>query len=377
MRNFVIAIFCLLLAACHTGSAKEKEGNSEVLTNKQAAKMEKQAKKDAQKTARIEKDKKAENTPAESPPSETLNKTVQTSEVAPRVTFDAVDSSLGRAVEQLASNIGGSLVLMAGIEVRGVGDLHFKDTPFEDMAKLLADKTGCLVQACPNYLFIYPNGYESLLQVSLDKMLDPSLTGKKVSVSFGSETPFFEIMALMSGALNVAFVADNVVASAQTGSLTLAEIPVQNVLEALLKSARIPMEAFKIESTPEYVFIYSVRAAGPHSTLLNGSALSPEQNAALDKEVHVVLPMKGEMTAPTLVPHAVSLQEVLPALSAQINIPVELADAKLGEIPINPCLLPKVRVRTAMDLIIRQWPDSNFGYLFQGNKIIIQRIATK
>ena len=375
MRNYLIVLLCLLSTACQTGLAKNKTEPADILTDKQAAMMEKQAKIDDKKIKKIDNSNKSKNDKV--PQASSAAKAIQTTNATPPVTLQAVDSTLGLTMEQLASTTGGGLVLMAGVEMRSVGDLAFVNTPFEEMAKSLAAKSGCLLQACPGYWFIYLPGYEPLLNISLGNMIDPVIAAKKTAISFGTGTPLYEIMALMSEASKTTFVADNVVAGAQSGALTLAEIPLQHAFEALLKSARIRQEAIKVESTPEYVFIRSVRSAESHSTLLNKDSLTPEQNAMLDKEVRLVFPIAGEPADTKLVSHAVTLQEVLPVLGKQLNLPVELSDEKLGKIPINPCVMPKIRVRTAMDLLIRQWPDPNFGYLFKDNKLIIQRIPPK
>ncbi|NJL72818.1 MAG: hypothetical protein HC888_15280 [Candidatus Competibacteraceae bacterium] len=67
------------------------------------------------------------------------------------------------------------------------------------------------------------------------------------------------------------------------------------------------------------------------------------------------------------------LEAVLPALTAQLGILVE-ASPEARDLPVNPCVLPGVRLRTALDLLVRQWPLPRYGYEVLPDRILIRPV---
>ncbi len=338
MRKFLAVAVCLLLAACATGRADREKAKAGDALPKEIAK----------------------------PP-------VASKEAAPLVTIAQEMDTLGNTVVHFGEAVGGSLVVMKGIENRRVPPMNYKKTGFKKVATEIAGATQCNIVTYPNYTFLYPAGYENLLGLSLANRIDPAIATRTVAMTFGSDTPLHKAFTLLSAALGATVVADNVLAEARTGAVTLAESPVGDALEAILKSARVVPEAFQVESTPEYVFFYAGPRVPTHTTLIGADALKPEDNAYLDTVVDLYLPSKPDDTKNYEIPsHALPLGRVLDALSQQLGRTVVAAPG-MEEFPVNPCALIKVRVRTAMDLLIRQWPVPDFGYAMEGGRIVIRR----
>lgn len=337
MKHIVVILMCLVMVACATGpggktSSKQTKGSNNASQQ------------------------------------EALPRT----EINPRVTIEMGPSTVADVAHAFSENIGGSLVFMSGIENRALPALSFKRQDYRKAVQEIAAVANCRAQETPYYCFVYPESHEPLTSVSLEGMLDPAFNSISVAVSLGFDTPLFEVFALMSRALGITVVADQVVGDARSGSLTLAQIPLPNAIEAILKSARAPQEAFQIESTPEYILIMSRANPTTRDTILNPDELDDAGKAKLDAVVNVVLPELPEEGDTMHVPPGASLlPDVLPHLSRQLGIEVT-ALAGLEDVPVMPCVLNKVRVRTAMDLLIRQWPVPKFGYRFAEGKITIE-----
>jgi hypothetical protein len=336
MRRLAALVICVFIAACATGKGKPAP-------NAPPGKEEKK------------------------------HNPVSTTDPAPPVTLTQGKSTLGDTVLRLSEEIGGSLVLMNGIESIAIAPLKFKKEQFENFVTQLAAAGRCKVAAYPTYQFLYLEGYEAILETSVAGMLDPAYGHLTAAMTFSPGTPLFEVFVHISAGLGITIVADNVVAAARSGALTLTEIPLQDGLDAVLKSARVAKGTFQVASTPEYIFFYATQNTTPRSALLNPETLTAEQNALLDKPVDLVLPASPEDPKRILtLGGATSLQKVLGVLTRQFGIPV-VAEQGLEDIPVNPCIFNHVRVRTVLDLLIRQWPVPEFGYQLANNQVVIQR----
>ncbi|HUW59637.1 MAG TPA: hypothetical protein VMZ06_01425 [Candidatus Bathyarchaeia archaeon] len=291
----------------------------------------------------------------------------QTTEPRPAVTLD-LDAPilLGDLVSTLADTTGGSLVVMNGLEYVSIPPRNWKKTPFERVVKDVASPANLKVEENPYYVFLYFPGYEALESVSLEGRLDPAFAAITASVGFGYRTKVFEALAFMSSSLGITLLADQVIGDAQLGALNLAESPLDVCLAALLKSARVPAEAFDVESTPEYVFLHA-KSNTPRETLLNPLELTAAQTEFLNQKVTAVLP-----STPINISRVGKLGDALPALSRQIGVEMT-AQPGLGQLPVEPGVFRDVKVRTLLDLMIRQWPVAEFGYRVEGNGIVIQR----
>ena len=291
----------------------------------------------------------------------------QTTNPRPDVTLNLdAPTLLGDLVAVLADTTGGSLIVMNGLEYVSVPPRNWRKTPFEQVIKDVAGPANVKVEDNPAYLFLYFPGYEALESVSLERRLDPAFAATTASIGFGYRTTVFEALAFMSSSLGITLLADQVLGDAQLGALNLAESPLHVCLAGLLKSARVPAEAFDVESTPEYVFLHA-KSNPPRETLLNPLELTPAQTEFLNQKVTATLP-----SAPINISRVGKLEEALPALSRQLGVEVT-AQPGLGQLPVEPGVFRDVRVRTLLDLMIRQWPVPEFGYRVEGNGIVIQR----
>ena len=363
MKRILALFLCALTAACATGPSKRAAPKplSQKEIKKEPRAQERRPEKASKKPRKTEEKK------------EQKKDTLTGTDIAPPVTLTQDAGTLGETVKRIGEEVGGSLVLMNGIEGRPIGPLEFKRAKFGEVIARLAALTGAKYEAYPNYWFVYPEGYEPVLEVTVAGALDPAYANLTAGMSFGYGTPLYAAFQLLGNSLGITLVADNIVAESKCGALTLARIPLSDALDAILKSARSLKGRFQVESTPEYVFIYATENTTPRTVLLNGEALSPEQSAVLDKPVNVVLPNPSEDPAHRkMVLGATTLAKVLDVLSRQLGVKVT-AEPGLEEFPVNPVVLNRVRVRTAMDLIIRQWYQPEVGYEFANNQIIIER----
>lgn len=280
--------------------------------------------------------------------------------------------TLGKAVRVLGEQ-GGSLALMKGLEnVRIDPDLVAK-TDASNAAARLAKAAKCAVQQGPDYAFLYTDRppYDLLASVSMEGRLDAAYAEQPTSIGVGAGTKLFTALAILGQGLDRAFVADNSLAETECGEVALKDAPVESVLEAILKSSRIV--GFSIESTDEYVFIAGPKPPVVQTPLLNPDALDDAARAFLEKRVDVFLPERSDTpTGVVVTPGAEPLRAAVDTLSRQLGMPVAVAHG-LEELPVNPVVMRNVRVSTALDLLVRQWPVPAFGYEVRPDRILIRR----
>lgn len=308
-------------------------------------------------------------TPSPSPEPSTSQHHIHTD----RVTLVTPKGALGGAVRFLGENTLGGFVVMNGVEERAVESAQFRSASYSAIAEELAEQADCRVAVNAGYFFIYPEGYESLQAIELRGQLDPRFQDIQVTLVLGADTALYTAFALLGHTLGVSLVADNAVAEASCGELNLAEVSLLDALEAILKSARVPLETIRIEQTADYVFFQSALTEAPAGTMLmNANRLSPEQRAALDRKVNLVLPQsQGDRQRFERYLGGQPLGSVLRPLSNQLGIRVNIA-ASLARLPVNPMVLNGVSAQDAMDLLIRQWPTDDFGYTMTSEGILIQ-----
>ena len=292
-----------------------------------------------------------------------------TTDPRPLVTFNQPSNSFETTVRLVSEQVGGGLVLMSGIETRRTPPMKCRNLPYLDFVRQLAEGAGCAFADCPHYCFVYPPGYESLLDLATEETLDASYANLSVSMTFSFDTPLFEACSLVSHTLGVSIVTDNIVAEARCGSLTVPEIPLAECLNAMLQSARVPKGRFKIDSTPEYTFIYSVDNRSPRTALLGEEPPGTMLDARVDVVLGIQLKGGGHLS---VAPAASRLGDTLDTLSRQLGVTVT-AERGLEALPVSPYVLNGVRVRTALDLLIRQWPVPGFGYEASADGIVIKR----
>jgi hypothetical protein len=295
------------------------------------------------------------------------------------VTLNQGPDKLRPTVRKIGQETGGGLVMMYGIGDLDLPPLIYTRADMEKVVADLAHWTATAYQKTPRYYFLYVDHpeYHQLLDISLAGTLHDRYDGIATELAFGAGMPLFTVFAWIGHGLgvgentDVAIVADNAVSQAYAGEVSLGKVPLQEGLEAILRSALTG--GFGVDSTEEYIFLHSLANPSERSQLLNEHELSERQREYLEREVDLVLPRPPddpgvlEMRA-----GARPLAAVLDSLSRQLGIKV-VAESELLDIPINPAVMNGVRVRTALDLLIRQWPIQGFGYHMAGDRIILKR----
>jgi hypothetical protein len=291
----------------------------------------------------------------------------------PRVTLKQKEGTLGEAVRHIGQESGGGLVLAFGLESVALPALSFNQANYETVAQKLAGLSNSALQNCSTYYFLMKPGTESLRDVTLLGKLSPRYESMRVGFSFGAGTRVFTALALINEATGANVVADNAIADVRCGELALGELPIQYGLEAVLKSAQVV--AFEVESTEEYIFLRYNQNDSLQDTLLNRHQIDDRQAKYLPTKVSVFLPEapKRDNDRP-IIAGAKPLRDVLETLSNQLGIQV-VAERSMLDFPVNPLVLKDVRVQTAMNLIIRQWPVGEFGYQFAHDRFIIRRMT--
>jgi hypothetical protein len=280
---------------------------------------------------------------------------------------------LGLVVRRMGAESGVGIVLMQGLEWRQTRALNASNQPLGDVAQQLAAEFNGKVQTCPAYVFLYPTGYEMLEQVSLAGALDPSIEELPLGIAFGAGTPMYTVLAMIGRTLKTTLVADNAIAQAECGELSLPEMPLRVVLEAVLKSARVPGDAIEVRSDAQSTFIHSRGLPTAESVVLNESTLTDEQRGILDARVSVELPYpQSDATDLTVFPGASTLEEILPSLSRQLGVTVT-AEPALAKVPVNPMVAHEVPRGMVLELLIRQWLEPFYGYTVEPDRIVIRR----
>lgn len=287
-----------------------------------------------------------------------------------RITIELPASTLGDVVRMAGTQAGGNIVLMNGVENRIIRDLEIKRRPMDDAVATIAASGGLAIEDSPHYYFLFPPGYEQLLDISLTDRLDARYAAVKTEAVFGSGLPLYSVFMWMGYALRISIVADNSIGDARCGELALGRAPLEHALAAVLKSARVA--AVQCDSTPEFIFLSTPANTNPASALIDGASHSDSQKAFLERRITLALPVPlrtGQRMELPLRPSR--LGDVLPALAEQLGVRV-VAEKGLEQFPVNPFYVRDVTVRTAMDLLVRQWLEPNYGYEMIEDRIVIR-----
>ena len=287
-----------------------------------------------------------------------------------RVTVALEQTTLGEAIHVIGLKSGGRFVVMNGLESVPLSALRFKNAKFSDVAEKLSKQAGCALQSTPYYYFFYPAGYEKLTELSLVDVTSLPLQQNVELVQFGYGIPLYAVFSWIGQSLGTTIVADNAIAEARCGEVSLRDIRLIDAVEAILKSARVA--EFRSETTQDYLFLFAPGNPNPSNCLLNEDSLDLRQKEYLDKRVTVVLPAPPKSPGTIRIDsQALPLQTVLPEFSRQLGVKV-VAEESIRAFPVNPVTFYDVSVRVAMDLLIRQWLGGNCGYQFLSDRIVIR-----
>ena len=308
-------------------------------------------------------------------PEPTADETVPQAASGAAIPFSAEAGPLALVVRRMGEQYREGVVLMAGADAVSMPAKTFESATADTVATWIAETAGLQRTDGDGYTFLYPDTYGVLNNVSLDNDLPESFDNLRAAVSFGTDTPLFDALAFLSDTLNVAIVADQAVAESPLGEVALDVAPLPVILEALLKSARVSPDAFQVDAENDYVLIRSIGNPAQRKLLLNESELSSAARQVLSRRVSVQLPAPSN--DPSMMVGrfgAQPLGELLPELSRQLNVPVRAADG-VEKLPVNPMVLPDVTMRTALDLIVAQWPVDAFAYRVDANGVLILAVA--
>ncbi len=292
--------------------------------------------------------------------------------VFPAVTFTHEMSPVGDMMRAFGEQAGGGFVLMSGLEERAVPKVEFQKQPYEQAIAHFASAVDCIYMHTPYYYLVVPPEYQQLETVSLAAKLNTTYASMNVSAAFGAKTELFIVLAALSESLDITVVADNFIAESCCGEVHLPEAPLAVILEAILQSARIPSDTLVVESTPEYIFLRAAHNESQASLRLDTGSLTAEQSALLDKEVSLSLPgVPGDQEGLIFAFRPIALREALYPVSEQLGVKV-VARRGLVDIPVNPVVIKRVRLETAMNLLIRQWPLAGFCWELQADRILLR-----
>lgn len=288
------------------------------------------------------------------------------------VSFSAPTVPVGDMIRRFGESNKGGIVLMSGLEERAAGAVEFAKKSYEDAVANFAASINCTYLYTPHYYFILPTGYEQLLEVRLDMGMHEAFHSLRATVAFGSKTPVYTVCTVLSQSLDTTIVTDNHLAEAIVGEYFLTDVPLSVILEAMLQSARVPPDAFIVESTPEYLFLRSSHNPHPASSLLNDSSDSIANASILKRTVSLTLPgNSASVDANAFIASSIPLKEALTPLTEQLGIEVA-AHRKLADIPIMPCVMNNISLETALNLLLWQWPVHHFGYEIQPNRVLLR-----
>lgn len=281
----------------------------------------------------------------------------------PQISLDAgAHATLGEAFRHIGESFGGGAALTAGLEERPAPAAGLGHTGFVPGLERLAKPYDCKLQVTPFYVFLYPQGYEALADLTLAGKVAPRFDATRASFAIGAGTDLFNAFALLGDSLKMTIVADNIVADAWCGELFLEDAPVSAIVEALLKSSRIAPEMIEVESNDDYLFIRSAANQSRPPSCLNREQLTAEQLAILQTPLTLRLPDTG--AAFTFQAEPATLARVLPDLSRALGIPVTADDA-MGRLPVNITAFHAIPTEAALDLLVRQWLLPRYGYRIQ------------
>lgn len=291
----------------------------------------------------------------------------------PDITFTHAPGPAGDILRALGEQAGGGVVLMSGLEERAVPGVSFKQEPYDRALARFAESIASVCTHTAHYYLILPSEYNALQEVVLEDKLDPLYRDIKAGAVFGAKTPLFSVFSALSVSLDITILADNYIAESRCGELHLPELPLPVILAAILQSARIGTDAFTVESTPEYIFFRAPRNEHPPSVRIESASPPADAQALLDKRVSVTLPpLPDSKNQFVMASEPMPLREVLYPLTEQLGIEV-VAQRRLADIPVNPCVFRNVRLSTALDLLIRQWPLAQFGWELQSGRVVLKQ----
>ncbi len=277
------------------------------------------------------------------------------------------DKELGGLVRSYAQNHRVDLALMNGLEalpVEAPGP-KYRNNSKEYFEKAVLGAGGVFHDSGP-FRFIVPESplYGPLTRYSLTGRIDPGYAGVNATLQIGSGTPIYNALALLGYVLDRTIIADNTIADQPTGEIGLFDVPMTGAIEAILKSARVPEEAFAVLSTKEFILIHSPATAPK----IRDTATMPDY---LSRRMSLTLPTPTLNERQFPASEVMPLHAVLASLARQLEVPVEV-DRSLRDLPVTPMHMSRVTIATALDLLLAQWPVNDIAIDTTAERIIVR-----
>jgi hypothetical protein len=279
----------------------------------------------------------------------------------PRLTVNSGDyQNLGELVRAIGEkDNGGGIALVSGLEERPATGVKVNRAAYIKGITQIVGPELNRVHDSGSYVFVYPAGYEILLNISLQEQLRPQDGALRASFAVGAGTDMFNALALLSEALGVTILADNEISDTRCGEVFLHDAPAATILEAILRSARLLPDAFVVERAESYVFIRSAANRSTHDRAIDRDSFPESLRTELVREFDVRLP--GRDGPLQFQKGAMPLSEVLGDLSTQLGVPVS-AEPALLDFPVNQAAFLGLSGFDVLNLIARQWPVARYGY---------------
>lgn len=296
---------------------------------------------------------------------------------ATRIGYAAPYTSLDQAVRFLGEQYGVGLVSLQGMDVRAVPAMQTDRMPYGQFVAWLAEAVECAPHRESHYYLLLPPGYEILADTRIDTPLPPAHEAAVLSAAFGFNTRLDNALASLGHSLGLTVATDNILGEQRVGELNVHEAPLPRVLEALLRSARVPPGGFRIETGDNHVALLAAPNQARRNPMLNTQAPPAAMRRALDRRVDVYLPAPPpDDSQVAFSPGPMPLAEALPLLSAALEFRV-MATVEVADLPVNPCAMRGIRAADALDLIVRQWPLPHFGYEVRADGIVFRAATPK
>lgn len=284
-----------------------------------------------------------------------------------KVTLERPLDALVNTVRLMGEQESGGIVLMHGLGFETAGPYDWKNRGFGDAVQELANDAGLALSTSGPYAFLYPAGYEVLDTWQLEAI--PGAGDSNVGgIAFGHGTKLSSALAFLGHSTGVTIIVDNAIADARTGEMWLPSLPLRTVIEAVFKGARVPPGSVQVETGNNLIYF---RSSGNQSTPRMIGASAPE----LEATATVYLPYLPEKReAFPMLFAARTLGEILPALSRQLGITVDVAPG-FEELPVEQCVFINQPRATILNYLIAQWPAPGIGYRWTGTGVSIERFT--
>lgn len=265
-----------------------------------------------------------------------------------------------------------SIALLNGVESRWV-QIDKPEKSLDQFLSQVISSTGLVCYSDKGYYFLYSPefvGYRELAEYSFAEMMPWKFKGIKVTAGFGVDTRLYNVLNSLNYTYGCNIVADNTLAELPIGEVVTNQLSLDLVLDMIIKSARISPQSLRMCAGEDFVFLY---------TTLNKNSLILEDCKCFEEDGVPEERLKRKVTFS--VPEIVSKGKTLPfynsakplgdvvtVISAQLGIGVEL-EAGTEELPVNPMYLSNVSVKKVLDLLVYQWLDNKYSYIFDGDEI--------